>query len=118
VEADRVEVGCVLARLRRLRSSPRGALRRCRRRAHHDGRRLDGEYAGFAKYLRSFASYDELATDLRAQFAFLGPLSVYYFTFLVDERVPRFEDWEQTVTGDHPRMREMIAHARASGYDG
>jgi 3-methyladenine DNA glycosylase Tag len=80
--------------------------------------RLDGEYAGFAKYLRSFASYDELATDLRAQFAFLGPLSVYYFTFLVDERVPRFEDWEQTVTGDHPRMREMIAHARASGYDG
>jgi 3-methyladenine DNA glycosylase Tag len=77
--------------------------------------RLDGEHAGFAKYLRSFADYDALAADLRAQFAFLGPLSVYYFTFLVGERVPRFEEWEQTVTGDHPRMREMIARAR---YDG
>jgi hypothetical protein len=32
--------------------------------------------------------------------------------------VPRFEDWELTVKGDHPRMREMIAHARANGWPG
>ncbi len=79
--------------------------------------RLDREHAGFANYLQSFSTYDELATDLRAQFAYLGPLSIYYFTFLVGERVPRFELWEQTISGDHPRMRETIAHARAAGYE-
>ena len=79
--------------------------------------RLDAEHAGFANYLRSFAEYEELAARLRAEFAFLGPLSVYYFTFLVGERVPRFEEWERTITGDHPRMRETIAHARDNGYE-
>jgi len=78
--------------------------------------RLDREHGGFANYLRSFASYDELAADLRTRFAFLGPLSVYYFMFCVGERVPRFEDWERSIPGDHPRMREMIAHARARGW--
>ncbi len=79
---------------------------------------LDREYEGFERYLSSFASYDELATDLHARFKFLGPLSIYYFVFLTVGRVPRFEDWEGTVPGDHPRMREMIAHARATGWDG
>jgi 3-methyladenine DNA glycosylase Tag len=80
--------------------------------------RLESERGGFATYLRSFASYAELEADLRRQFAFLGPLSVYYFMFRVGEPVPRFEDWEQNIPGDHPRMREMIAHARANGYEG
>lgn len=70
-----------------------------------------------AAYLRSFASYAELARDLRARFAFLGELSAYYLVFRVGEPVPRFEDWETTIAGDHPRMREMVAHARARGYD-
>jgi hypothetical protein len=26
--------------------------------------------------------------------------------------VPPFEEWEQTLPGDHPRMREMVALAR------
>ncbi|GAC1529634.1 MAG: hypothetical protein NVS2B8_17380 [Vulcanimicrobiaceae bacterium] len=68
-------------------------------------------------YLRSFATYDELARDLRARFAFLGELSAYYLVFRVGEAVPRFEDWERTIAGDHPRMREMVWHARARGYD-
>ncbi|GAC1306194.1 MAG: hypothetical protein NVSMB19_18140 [Vulcanimicrobiaceae bacterium] len=71
---------------------------------------------GFRTYLRSFATYDDLARDLRARFRFVGELSAYYFAFLVGERVPRFELWERTIPGDHPRMREMIAHARAGGY--
>ncbi len=79
---------------------------------------LEREHGAFRSYLRSFASYDELVRDLRARFAFLGELSVYYFLFRVGERVPRFEDWEKTIAGDHPRMREMIALARAQGYDG
>lgn len=73
---------------------------------------------GIRPYLRSFATYADLARDLRGRFKFLGDLSAYYFVFRVGERVPRFEDWERTIPGDHPRMREMIAHARANGYDG
>ncbi len=73
---------------------------------------------GIRPYLRSFASYEELARDLRTRFKFLGELSAYYFVFLVGERVPPFETWERTIPGDHPRMREMIALARANGYAG
>lgn len=70
-----------------------------------------------AAYLRSFAAYEELARDLKARFAFVGDLSAYYLLFRVGEAVPRFEQWERTIAGDHPRMREMVAHARAAGYD-
>ncbi len=76
------------------------------------------EYGSMAAYLRSFPTYDALAADLKARFAFLGDLSAYYFVFRVGERVPRFEDWEKTIRGDHPRMREMIALARERGWDG
>jgi 3-methyladenine DNA glycosylase Tag len=76
---------------------------------------LDREHGGFRNYLRSFGSYAALATDLRKRFKFLGELSAYYFLFRVGEPVPRFENWEQTIPGDHPRMREMIALARENG---
>jgi 3-methyladenine DNA glycosylase Tag len=70
---------------------------------------------GFRGHLRSFASYAEAARDLRARFAFLGELSAYYVLFRSGEPVPRFETWERTVPGDHPRMREMVALARQQG---
>ena len=73
--------------------------------------------ATMATYLRSFARYDDLAADLRKRFAYLGELSAYYLVFRVGEAVPRFETWETTIAGDHPRMREMVIHARACGYD-
>jgi methyladenine glycosylase len=76
---------------------------------------LDRQHGGFRNYLRSFGSYAALATDLRKRFKFLGELSAFYFLFRVGEPVPRFEDWEQTIPGDHPRMREMIALAREKG---
>ncbi len=79
---------------------------------------LEREFGSMRAYLRSFASYDALATDLKARFAFLGDLSAYYFVFRVGEDVPRFEEWEQTIKGDHPRMREMIAQARERGWLG
>jgi 3-methyladenine DNA glycosylase Tag len=74
---------------------------------------LEREHGSFAAYLRSFPSYPERSADLRRRFAFLGELSVYYLLFLVGEEVPPFEEWERTVPGDHPRMREMIALARS-----
>jgi 3-methyladenine DNA glycosylase Tag len=76
---------------------------------------LDREHGGFRNYLRSFGSYAALATDLRKRFKFVGELSAYYFLFRVGEPVPRFEDWEKDIPGDHPRMREMIALAREKG---
>jgi 3-methyladenine DNA glycosylase Tag len=79
---------------------------------------LDREHGTFKTYLCSFPSYEALATDLQKRFKFLGALSVYYTLFRTSEAVPRFEDWEKTVPGDHPRMREMIAHARATGWTG
>jgi 3-methyladenine DNA glycosylase Tag len=79
---------------------------------------LDRGEGGFKAYLRGFASYAELAADLRRKFKFMGELSVYYFLFRVGEPVPRFEEWETSIPGDHPRMREMIAHARSGGWAG
>jgi 3-methyladenine DNA glycosylase Tag len=73
---------------------------------------LDAEHGGFANYLRSFESYDALSADLKRRFAFLGELSAYYFLFRVKHPVPPFEQWETTVPGDHPRMREMVLLAR------
>jgi 3-methyladenine DNA glycosylase Tag len=79
---------------------------------------LAAEHGTFTAYLRSFPSYEALAADLQKRFKFLGAISVYYVLFLTNEPVPRFEDWEKTIPGDHPRMREMIAHARTTGWTG
>jgi 3-methyladenine DNA glycosylase Tag len=76
-------------------------------------RLLEREYGSFAAYLRGFGTYAERSADLKRRFHFLGELSVYYLLFLVGEDVPPFEEWERTIPGDHPRMREMIALARS-----
>jgi 3-methyladenine DNA glycosylase Tag len=54
---------------------------------------LDRRQGGFRAYLRSFASYDELAADLRRQFKFLGEMGIYYFLWVVSEKVPSYEEW-------------------------
>ena len=73
---------------------------------------LDRQHGGFQKYLRSHANYDALSNDLKKQFKFVGDLSVYYFLFRVREDVPPFDEWITTIPGEHPRMREMVEHAR------
>ena len=79
---------------------------------------VEREFGGIAPYFASFDAYDALAGDLRKRFAFLGALSAYYAVFRLGGDVPRFEEWERSIPGDHPRMREMIAHARAGGWTG
>lgn len=74
---------------------------------------LEKDHGSFRNYLRSFASYRELSADLQRRFKYVGELSVYYLLFRVREPVPPFEEWEKTVPGDHPRMREMVALARS-----
>jgi DNA-3-methyladenine glycosylase I len=81
-------------------------------------REVLGSHADVTAYLHAFPDYAALARDVRSRFAFVGDLSAYYIVFRLGGAVPRFEDWEKTVAGDHPRMREMIAHARASGWPG
>jgi len=78
---------------------------------------LEHAHGTFQTYLRSFENYDALAANLQRRFKFLGALSAYYLLFRTGEPVPRFEDWETTIPGD-PRMREMIAQARAGGWNG
>jgi 3-methyladenine DNA glycosylase Tag len=76
---------------------------------------IEREHGQMRDYLRSFDGYAALSADLRRRFTFLGELSAYYFLFRVGEPVPRFEEWEKTVPGDHPRMREMVELARSRG---
>jgi DNA-3-methyladenine glycosylase I len=73
------------------------------------------EYGGFAKYLRSFDSYEALAKDFKRRFSFMGDMNVWYFLFRTGEPVPPFESWVRTIRGEHPRMREMVERARAAG---
>jgi hypothetical protein len=75
----------------------------------------DRRFGGFAVYLRSFDSYAALAKDVKKRFSFMGDMNVWYFLFRLGEPVPRFETWVETIPGDHPRMREMVARARAEG---
>jgi 3-methyladenine DNA glycosylase Tag len=73
---------------------------------------LDKKHKGFRNYLRSFDDYQSLSRDLKKRFNFMGELNAYYFLFRVNEPVPPFEEWVETIPGDHPRMKEMIEHAR------
>lgn len=77
---------------------------------------LDREFGSFANYLRSKNSYDELKADIRKRFKQMGEVSVYYFLFRVSEPVPEFEVWIEAVDGDHPRVKEMVEHARAKKH--
>jgi 3-methyladenine DNA glycosylase Tag len=79
---------------------------------------IERDFGDMPAYLRAFESYEALAADIRARFAFVGDLSAYYIAFRLGGDVPRFEEWERGIKGDHPRMREMIAHARANGWTG
>ena len=76
---------------------------------------VESEFGSFHAYVEQFDSYPALAADLRKRIAYLGDLSVYYLLFRASEPVPRFEDWEKTIEGDHPRMREMVALGRSLG---
>jgi hypothetical protein len=73
---------------------------------------LNNMHGSFGNYLHSFETYDQLAADVKRNFKFMGDLNVYYFLFRVGEQVPPFEDWLETIPGDHPRMKEMIDLAR------
>jgi DNA-3-methyladenine glycosylase I len=57
---------------------------------------LDEEYKGFKKYLRSQDDFDSTLTTIRKDFKFMGPTGIYYFLYVVGEKVPSHEEFEAT----------------------
>ncbi len=61
---------------------------------HNANALLELERAGgFRKHLRSFDDYEELATDLKKRFKFVGDTGVYHFLWTVKYPVPNWHDW-------------------------
>jgi 3-methyladenine DNA glycosylase Tag len=48
---------------------------------------------GFRRHLRSFDEYEELATDLKKRFKFVGDSGTYHFLWTVSHPVPDWHDW-------------------------
>jgi 3-methyladenine DNA glycosylase Tag len=48
---------------------------------------------GFRKHLRSFDDYEELATDLKKRFKFVGDSGTYHFLWTVSHPVPEWHAW-------------------------
>ena len=57
---------------------------------------LDGQYGEFKKYLRSQENFDATLGAMRKDFKFMGPTGVYYFLYVVGEKVPPHEQFEAT----------------------
>ena len=57
---------------------------------------LDEEYQGFKNYLRSRDDFDSTLTAIRKDFKFMGPTGIYYFLYVVGEKVPPHEEFEAT----------------------
>jgi 3-methyladenine DNA glycosylase Tag len=48
---------------------------------------------GFRKHLRSFDDYEELASDLKKRFKFVGDSGTYHFLWTVSHPVPDWHAW-------------------------
>jgi 3-methyladenine DNA glycosylase Tag len=83
------EIDALVADARVIRSRPKIAA------VVHNARAiLDLERAGgFRKHLRSFDDYEELATDLKKRFKFVGDSGTYHFLWTVSHPVPDWHAW-------------------------
>ena len=57
---------------------------------------LDEEYGSFQKYLRSQGDFDATLNLVRDDFKFMGPTGIYFFLYVVGEKVPPHEEFEAT----------------------
>src|SRR3979409_342114 len=51
---------------------------------------------GFRKHLRSFDDYEDLATDLKRRFKFVGDSGTYHFLWTVSHPVPEWHAWAKS----------------------
>ena len=64
---------------------------------HNANALLDLERGGgIKKHLRSFDEYEELATDLKKRFKFVGDSGMYHFLWTVKHPVPEWHAWART----------------------
>jgi 3-methyladenine DNA glycosylase Tag len=54
---------------------------------------LDQEYGTFQKYLRSQGDFDATLSAVRNDFQFMGPTGIYYFLYVVGEKVPTHDEF-------------------------
>ena len=57
---------------------------------------LDEEHNGFANYLRAQDDFDATLNTIRKDFKFMGPTGIYYFLYVVGEKVPPHAEFEAT----------------------
>jgi len=75
---------------------------------------LAREYGSIRAYQTSFASYDAVRRETQKRFAYMGDMNTYYWLFRTGAPVPDIEEWMKAQPVDHPRIREMVRHARGS----
>ena len=86
--ADR-EIDTVVGDERVIRSRPKIAAV-----VHNARTMLELERSGgFKRHLGSFGDYEDLATDLKKRFKFVGDSGAYHFLYTVSHPVPDWRDW-------------------------
>jgi 3-methyladenine DNA glycosylase Tag len=55
---------------------------------------LDREHGSFQAYLRAHGDFDATLKALRRDFKYMGPTGVYFFLYVVGEKVPPHEAFE------------------------
>jgi len=55
---------------------------------------LERDYGTFQSYLSALTDFDAALTAIRKDFKFMGPTGVYYFLYVVGERVPPHHEFE------------------------
>jgi 3-methyladenine DNA glycosylase Tag len=80
---------------------------------HNANALLELERAGgFKRHLRSFDDYEDLATDLKKRFKFVGDSGMYHFLWTVKHPVPDWRVWAKAhgmTWGERGRKRAPIA---------
>src|SRR4029077_4807241 len=80
---------------------------------HNAGGMLELERSGgFRKHLRSFDNYEDLATDLKKRFKFVGDSGVYHFLWTVKQPVPDWRVWAKAHGKDWGATAPKPAQAR------
>ncbi len=57
---------------------------------------LEEEHGSFQNYLRSHGDFEATLKAIRNDFKFMGPTGVYYFLYVVGEKVPPHDEFQAT----------------------
>lgn len=70
---------------------------------------------GFRKHLRSFDEYEDLATDLKKRFKFVGDSGAYHFLWTVSHPVPDWRKWAKAHGMSWGERAQAKPRARSRG---